>query len=384
LPKPRHTKVAVIGLLLLLLLPFSDSMALTLPNPPDSSAPANNQNGQLPSTTQSFTGGVSLVKDVSTYQNVSMKEFIASFFCATSSVSLARQYKTAIGESISGPISKDQSSGIIDAIDSVKPPVTVSLPLTLRGVYGGNLTYFLTGITYNVTTYSVWITTQQSPPVEQRVGYVVVSVPERQQIGRSSTDLAGAFCPSIGNVRLSAGFGSGSWSWLTGPLGWFSIPPEGGLAPIITYGTVRVLSSAGVAGAARIRPGENATFVLPPGTYSAEADVVLFGVPLSVRTGTYSSPEGAGAARFTVSLTSVYSIWYALEVLALAILIVVIGILARKLHLWRAAVHGSARLSHALRSLWEALLRQSQGDGRGKHFNRVSRRAVRIVFSGNG
>ncbi len=342
----------------------SDAVALTLPNPPDRSAPTNNQNGALsPTNMQSFAGGVFLVKDGSTYQNASTNEFIATFFCDYSSLSLAKQYKTTIGESISGPLSNAQTSGLIDAIDSVRPPVTVRLPLTLSGVYGGNLTYFLTGITFNVTTYSVWITTQQSPPVEQRVGYIVVSVPEKPQVGRTSTDLAGAFCPSIGDVRLGNGFGSGPWSWLTEPLGSLSNPPEGGLAPIITYGTVRVLSGAGVAGVAHIRPGENATFVLPPGTYSAVADVVLFGVPFSVGSGTYPSPQGASATQFTLSLASVYIIWYALEILAAVVLLVVIAVLAWKFHLWHAIVQGSGRLSRALRSLWEALVRLSPGDG---------------------
>jgi hypothetical protein len=349
MPKPRPDKVAAVGLLLLLLLSSSDAVALTLPSPPDRGAPANNQNGPLPSSNrQSFTGGVFLAKDGSSNQTVSTNQFVAQFFCSSARANLARDYSSEIGESISGPISTDQASGVVEAIKSVRPPATVSLPLTLSGVYGGNIMYWLTGITYNVTTYSVWITTQQSPAVEQKVGYVVVSVPTQPHIGRTFNDLAGDFCPPIGYIKLAAAFTSDPWSWLYRPLLPTMTPPVDGVAPIITYGAVRVMSGGGVAGAVHIRPGENATFVLPPGTYSAVADVVLFGVPFGVGSGTYSSPEGATVAQFTVSLTSIEYIWYVLEVLAAVVLVAVILVIAKKLQVWTVVVRPSERLPHAI------------------------------------
>ncbi len=208
---PRRAKVAAFGLLLLLLLSSSDAVALTLPNPPDRGAAANNQSGPLQSSNaQSFAGGVYLVNDGSSDQNVSANEFIAQFFCAGSTLNLAKQYRAGIAESMSGPISTDQASGLVEAVDSVRPPATVGLPLVLTGTYG-NLTYELTGITYKVTTYSVWVTSQPSPG-EQRVGYIVVSVPIKLQVGRTFLDLAGAFCPAVGTIKVGSGFGSGSGS----------------------------------------------------------------------------------------------------------------------------------------------------------------------------
>lgn len=302
------------------------------------------------------------MKDGSSDENVSTNQLIVQFFCAPSTLHLAKQYRSEIAESISGPISNDQASGIVDAIDSVRPPATVSLPMTLAGSYGGNLTWELTGITYKVTTYSVWVTTQPSPSAEQRVGYIVVSVPTKLQLGRTFQDLAGAFCPAIGDVKLGAGFGSASGSASgsgRGPLA----PPDGGFAPILTYGRVRVLSGGSVSAAADVRPGENATFLLPPGAYSAVADVVLFGIPFSVGSGTYSSPQGATMAQFTVSLpSSVEDLWYGLEAAAVIVLVAVILIIARKWHLWAVVVRASMRLSHILRSAWDALLRASQGE----------------------
>ena len=353
--KARPSKVAVIGLLFLLLLSSSDAVVLALPNPPDKSAPANNQNGPLPNG-QSFTGGVILVKDGSTDQNVSANEFVAEFFCINHPPTLSKQFETGIGESISGPLSAAQTSGVIDAVNSVKPPNTVSLTISVGGLdLGGNLTYVMNGMTYNVTTYSVWITTQQSPAAEQRAGYIVVSIPERPNVTRLFQDLPGSSCDTYAVGKTGAGFGS--FSPLSGlnPLDPFQKLPEGGVAPIFTYGTVKVLSGAGIAGAAYIRPGENATFLLPPGTYSAVADVTLFGIPFSVGSGTHSSPGGSAPAQFTVSLASLNDIWYGLEISAVVILVAVILILGIRFQLWRAFSHASKYLSRQLRSRWRSV-----------------------------
>jgi len=217
----------------------------------------------------------------------------------------------------------------------------------------------MTGMTYNVTTYSVWVTTQQSPAAEQRAGYIAVSVPERPQVTRLAQDLEGSSCEDNALAKSGAGWSGAGWSFETisigNPFSPFETPPEGGFAPILTYGTVKVLSSAGVAGAASIKPGENVSFTLPPGTYSAEADVTLFGIPFSVGSGTYSSPGGAASAQFTVSLGSVYDIWYGLEILAVAILVAVVLLLNNRFQLWRALVHASKYFYGALRSFWRTV-----------------------------
>lgn len=332
-------------------------VALTLPNPPDRSAPANNQNGPLPNA-QSFPGGVLLVKDGSTDQNVSGYEFVAEFFCFYHNyTSISKQFETGIGESMSGTLSTAQTSGVIDAVNSVRPPKTVSIPVNIGELdEGGNLTYVMTGMIYNVTTYSVWVTTQHTPAANQRVGYVVVSVPERAQVTRLAQDLAGSSCSDNALAKSGAGWSTAGWSFETisigNPFSPFSAPPEGGFAPIFTYGTVKVLSSAGVAGAASIKPGENVTFTLPPGAYSAVADVTLFGIPFSVPAGAYSSSNGAATAQLTVSLASLDYIWYVLEIAAVIILVAIILFIDSKLHLSRALVHASKYFYGKLHSWW--------------------------------
>ena len=112
----------MVCLIVLLSLPLSGAMAITLPGPPDKSAPGNNQNGPLQSAdARSFDGGVTLVMDGSASQNVTANLFLGLFFCATDSADFSRNYPSLIGESMSGPLSASQASGVGEAMDSVAP-----------------------------------------------------------------------------------------------------------------------------------------------------------------------------------------------------------------------------------------------------------------------
>jgi hypothetical protein len=292
------------------------------------------------------------VKDGSTDQNVSTNELIVEYYCIPHPAYISKQFETGIGESISGPLSTAQASGVTDAENSVRPPRLVNLTVTVGGLdLAGNITYVMTGMTYNVTTYSVWVTVQQSPPAEQRVGYIVVRVPERPTVNETSIDLSGSSCSNFAMSKSGPAWTSPALS-LGNPFNLFSTPPQGGFAPILSYGTVKVRSSAGVAGAASIKPRENVTFVLPPGKYTAVADVALFGIPFGATLETYSTPAGATTAQFTVSLNNMYGLWYGFELLVLIIVVGVPLVLNHRLHLLRALVRASKYSGRGLRSAW--------------------------------
>jgi hypothetical protein len=292
------------------------------------------------------------VKEGSADQNVSRYEFVVDFYCIPHPAYISKQFETGIGESISGPLSTAQAAGVIAAENSVRPPRLVNLTITVGGLdLAGNITYVMTGMTYNVTTYSVWVTAQQSPPAEQRVGYIVVSVPERPTVDETSQDLSGSSCSDFAMSKSGHGWTSPALS-LGDPLNGFSTPPEGGFAPILTYGTVKVLSGAGVDAAAAIGPGENVTFALPPGKYTAVADVALFGIPFAATLETYSSAAGASTEQFTVSLNNMYGLWYGVELAFLIIIVAVLLILNRRFQPWRALVRALKYSRGGLHSAW--------------------------------
>jgi hypothetical protein len=278
---------------------------------------------------QSFTGGVLLTTDSTITSLNATNDFIANFYCSAGSRTITKQYKTQIGESITGPLTADQQSGVLEAIKAVRPPKTVPLTVNVNGDPSKNTTYTLTGITYVTTTYSIWVITSTGPPsTEQRIGYIVETVPQQPP----KVSVESGPCPtnhSTPVVEYGAGFQEDPTAWLTQPIIETFSPPDDGISPIFSYGEVRVLSGGQVYAVSTIRPGENATFILPPGSYDVESDLVIFGIHLTISGGSVQSPPGAVAILLTVTLTTIEEIWYVLEIVVIIIVIVLAYLLLR-------------------------------------------------------
>ncbi|MDG6962226.1 MAG: hypothetical protein JRN48_00125 [Nitrososphaerota archaeon] len=212
----------------------------------------------------------------------------------------------------------------------------------------GNITYHMTGMTYNVTTYSVWAQSQQSSGSLQRVGYIVVSVPVKAIVVRGSTDLTGSSCETFALSTYGVGWKGNSTSLLQTRIGPIGALPDAGFAPVFTYGAVKVMSGSSVAAAALVRPHSNVTFALPPGRYTAVATVSILGVPFSVNCGTYSSAAGASVSRFTVTLAGVGGVWYAFELAVGALLAVVIVLIFWRFRLWPVVARGYKRVARTI------------------------------------
>jgi hypothetical protein len=330
LDRTTTTKVVALCFLLVLFFFSESASALSLPNPPDRSAPDNNMNGPIKSPTkQSFPPNILLVTDSVVKDNRPMNQFVANFYCTGGTKTITKQYKTEMGESISGPLTNDQTQGIIAAINSVRPKKTVNITVAVSGDPNKNTTYTLTGVTYVTTTYSIWVITNPGPPAqEQRVGYIVTAVPQQPP----TVSVAATPCPvnhSTPTIQYGEGFTSDPNAWLYQPIIQILAPPDDGEWPFFQYGVVKVYSGGGIYAVSHIRPGENATFLLPPGSYSVSADVVLLGIPFSISGGSFTSPPGAIAILLNVSLTTEEQIWYGLEGAAAIILLAVVWLIVR-------------------------------------------------------
>lgn len=343
--EPRHARTAAVGLLVLLVLSSSQAMALTLPSPPDQGSPSNTQAGPVQGAS-SFSGGISLVKDSSSFENRSASEFIVEFYCIAHGPFVSKHFDTQVGESVGAPLSNDQASGLVAAVNSVRPPESVPISVSV-GAFDqeGNITYHMTGMTYNVTTYSVWAHSQQSG-VEQRVGYVVVSVPVKAIVVRGSTDLTGSSCEVFALSTYGEGWRGSSVALLQERIGPLGSLPEQGLYPLFTYGPVRLLSGSTVVGSALVKPHSNVTFALTPGTYSAVSTVSILGIPFSVNCGTYTTD--AASPQFTVTLTEVGKVWYEFETVATLLTVAAILLISWRLGVFRVMARGYRRASKAV------------------------------------
>lgn len=356
----RHSRAAVIGLLALLVLSSPQAMALTLPSPPDQSSTSNTQAGPVQGA-NSFSGGISLVKDSSSFQNRSANEFIVEFYCIAHGPFVSKHFDTQVGESVGATLSNDQASGLVDAVNSVRPPESVPISVSV-GAFDqeGNITYRMTGMTYNVTTYSVWAHSLQSG-AEQRVGYVVVSVPVKAIVVRGSTDLTGSSCEVFALSMYGEGWRGSSVALLQQRIGPIGSLPEQGLYPLFTYGPVRLLSGSTVVGSALVKPRSNVTFALPPGKYSAVTTVSILGIPFTVNCGTYSTD--AANPQFTVTIAEVGKVWYEFEIVATMLVVAAILLIAWRLGAFRLMARGYRRASKAVNEWIAERMRAYPGTG---------------------
>ncbi|HEV2138960.1 MAG TPA: hypothetical protein VGR53_08960 [Nitrososphaerales archaeon] len=284
--------------LFILMFAGSSAWAFTLTNPP---APNTTVNGPLkgPPPVSSFTGGVLLQQDQSSDPVEPHSDFLAKFECVAGTQIVSKTIPSQFGQSIQGPISSDQTQGIIDAIKSVRPPKAVTLSTTVSGAADVVTTWTLTGIKFHETSYNVYVITQASPAIERLVGYIQSWVPEALITNSTTTP-----CPTpapIGTVTIGDG-----WDHTTGPAPpetpsrsffdvFFGLPDDSWFG-IIQYGRVNVYSGGMLAGSTDVRPGETVMFELPAGSYDVQADIGIFGLHFPIPGGSFSS----GPADFVI------------------------------------------------------------------------------------
>jgi hypothetical protein len=323
LPRSVRLKATLVAALFVLMFAGSSALAFTLPNPP---APNTTVNGPLKGTppVSSFTGGVLLQEDQNSHPVEPHNDFLAKFECVAGSQIVSKTIPSQFGQSIQGPISNDQTQGIIEAIKSVRPEKAVTLSTTVSGAADVVTTWTLTGIKFHETSYNVYVITQASPAIERLVGYIVKWVPEALITNSTTTP-----CPNpapIGTVVIGDG-----WDHTTGPappetpspgfFDFFTLPDDSWFG-IITYGKVNVYSGGALVGGTDVRPGEKVMFELPAGSYSVSGDIGIFGVHFTIPGGSFSS----GPADFVIlSVTlSVEEFVYGIIVVMIVVVILVV------------------------------------------------------------
>lgn len=320
----NHAFLAV----MLVLLSLSPAvLAFSLPNPP---APNTTVNGPIgnPPPIGSFTGSVLLQKDQESHPVEAHNDFLAKFECVGGSQIVSKSIKSQFGESIQGPLTNDQTQGIIDAVKSVRPAPSVTLSTTITGDPAKITTWTLTGIKFHETDYNVYVITQASPAVERLVGYIVTWEPEALMTNSTAVP-----CPApapVGTVEIGDG-----WSHTTGPTPpenpsrsfWdiFTLPDDSFLG-IFQYGKVYVYSGGSLVAGTDVRPGENVSLELPPGSYDVSSDVGIFGFHFSISGGHFSS-EFPVILYVTLSVTEVV---YAIVFVFVVIIIIVVVYLIRR------------------------------------------------------
>ena len=319
-------------LLMALLLAPAAAVALDLPAPPDPSDPANTISGPLPGPyTGPFAGGVLMKAQPPVATTKAANEVIATFECVDATKTVSKTVKSETGMSIHGPISDAQTQGIIDAFNSVRPPKSVVLTTVVTGHADKIDTWTLTGITFQQTTYNIYVITQASPAMERLVGYIVVALPTGLVTKDDQTP-----CPDPApGPMIILGDGFHLVPAPQDPVGGFfdvffeiTSLPDNGIQPFFQYGKVNVYGNGGIAGTTNVRPGETIQMELPPGTYNVQADVGVFGLHFNVDGGTFTSQNPV-----VLSVTlSVEALVYTIIIVIILVVLVAAFVVVR--HFW--------------------------------------------------
>jgi hypothetical protein len=295
----RRLRVFVFSGILMALLCLSSATILIkadLPTPPPTTV---TKTGPLDvQGKQAFTGGVLLVPaDPPASPHITYQEtdaVVAVIYGEGSSTVQPKSWKilSKVGESIFGSITSEQAQGLGEAISAVRPPKSVALPeepKVLTGDAGYVTTWTLTKIGYQHKHFELYKISKTDPAQEEElIGYINVETPSVLVIEPSYVTLPPTETPTPTVVSYANPDALGNFTVADS---WVPQLPDNGLKPLVDYGTVYVYDDIDddLAAETTVRPGETVGVLLPPGAYSVEADVAVFGIHFTIDGGTVES-----------------------------------------------------------------------------------------------
>ncbi|MBI4334194.1 MAG: hypothetical protein HY673_23265 [Chloroflexi bacterium] len=329
--------LAAIALIMVIVLPVIAQQP-ALPDPP----PRGTIEGPPPPRdTTSHAGGILFVKDSEQDWTEPQNQYLGEIHCNDNDLTYTRTVKNKTGLSIMGPISGEQTTGITDAIQSLRDPAQVVLTYVMDGRAGFKREWTLTGIKFHLTRYRILAVRQAVPAQNELIGYFDVSRPVSLEVTMTETPHPTPAVPGMTVPKAPPGVKQ-SYTFTMVPGGadikpeiparsFFDIfldmfqPPEKPIGSIFDYGRVTVHSGGGLAGAGFVGLGETLTLRLPPGSYEVKASISVLGIPLNVDAG---SASASVPIILSVTLAGVEVIWYIMVILAgvCGLAIVLVGI----------------------------------------------------------
>jgi len=307
-PKP----ILFFALFIMFLLTLIPIVKADLPNPP----PPGTTAGPQAFTGGPYTGGVLLKKVPQPDIVKPVNKIMGTIAClAVSELYKFGEVKSELGLSVQGPISDAQTQGIIDSIGAARPPKDIDLgTYVMEGSPTEIRTWTWTSTTYKHVHYEIWVVQSAGPPAVNRLaGYINTEIPDHANVVMTSLPCPTPATPSRTIFPVPTTPLPNSFFDVFFPL------PEDGFPPVIGYGKVTINGNGGTAAAGLVRPGETISFNLPPGTYTAQADMEFFGLHFGVSSGTYTTPPGATGVILSVTIVAIEQIVYVFYIICYAV-----------------------------------------------------------------
>ena len=223
--------------------------------------------------------------------------------------------KSDWGLSMTGPVTNDEMQGILAAIKDLRPDRKVTLTYEMQGKDDERRLWTQTGCEYEVVHHKIYVVRQAVPAQNELVGIMVVETPVEVKAKMDSEP-----CPDPKPVVVIPQTGGGILDAIGGFFHWLLVDLPNDLG-LYVFGTVKVYSAGAIAGVMHLRSGESKTIKLPPGSYTARAEVRIIGIPLEFDVGRASADV---PIILTVFLDTVE---YGAIILVIIIIIVVIVVL---------------------------------------------------------
>jgi len=310
-------------------LAFPTALALNteLPPPP----PRGTFVGPLIAT-NAYSGGILVVaKPKRTIEADRDDHVLGRIVCSDDKRTVEVEEKAEWGLSLMGPVSEEQTEGIIEATKDLRPPErVVKLTYDLQGDKEKNRTWTHTKTKFEVSEYEIYAVREVSPAKNELIGILVVEVPTALVVDMTETGCPAQGKPKVDVPPTGEGF-LDSFGKLFRRI-FVDLPNKIGL---YTFGTVKVVSSGGTYGAAHLRSGETASFGLPEGSFTVRALVRIIGIPIEWSIGSVTGP-----AILIVTLTAVEVGAYILVIVLIVIVIFVVYKLLRRAFGGRAGRSG--------------------------------------------
>jgi hypothetical protein len=242
---------------------------------------------------QAFQGGILLVPADPAAETPSYKDVNEYVLTIEGAGQQTKQwnFRSNFGQSISGPIAKEESQGILDAIDIVRPPKSVTITKTMTGETGFVTVWTLSQVVYQHKHYAIYHITKTDPSQEQElVGYISVEIPIDANLTSTKTPIIDTATPTpteVQNGQTTTGDFNGT---VMPPDSWINLPDDG-IPPFIDYGNIDIYDdySGELISCTDVRPGETVSEMLLPGYYHVEAEVSVFGFPIWIDGGNADS-----------------------------------------------------------------------------------------------
>jgi hypothetical protein len=259
--------------------------------------------------------------------------FLGVIECKVAEKPVEIEEESEWGLSVTGPLTDAEMKGILEGIKDWRPPRRVTLTAKLIGEEDLNITWTHVKTLAKVIHYEIYAVRPRPAPQNEFLGVMIVEEPYFLDIKPEIEE-----CPPDPKPKVDVrgrSFLTGIFRPFSRFFRWLFVDFPGGIG-LYQFGIVRVYAGEAATGVAHLRSGESVTFAIGEGPHVVRALVRVVGIPIEWNVG-----PAQGPGTVTVTLATVEMLGYIVGVVLIAVIVVAVYKLGRRLFArWQAGHNG--------------------------------------------